>query len=83
MFSWITIWKQLMLCLNEIDFNSCSWKFHYSLTLQNINDEKNVYGENGTMILHENFITLPLYETFTSLNVEYIATLLTQGMQFM
>lgn len=26
------------------------------------------------MILYENFITLPLYETFTSLNVEYIAT---------
>jgi hypothetical protein len=35
------------------------------------------------MILYENFVTLPLYETFTSLNVEYIATLLTQGMQFM
>jgi hypothetical protein len=26
------------------------------------------------MILYENFITLPLYETFKSLNVEYIAT---------
>jgi hypothetical protein len=32
----------------------------------------NVNGENGTMIMYDNFTTLSSHETFTSLGVEYI-----------
>jgi hypothetical protein len=31
-------------------------------------------GQNGTMIIYDNFITLSSHKTFTSLRVEYIAT---------
>jgi hypothetical protein len=33
-----------------------------------------VNGQNGTMIIYDNFTTLSSHETFTSLGVEYIAT---------
>jgi hypothetical protein len=33
-----------------------------------------VNGQNGTMIVHDNFTTLSSHETFTYLKVEYIAT---------
>jgi hypothetical protein len=34
----------------------------------------NVDGQNGTMIIYDNFTTLSSHETVTSLGVEYIAT---------
>jgi hypothetical protein len=33
-----------------------------------------VNGQNGTMIIYDNFTTLSPHETFTSLKAEYIAT---------
>jgi hypothetical protein len=33
-----------------------------------------VNGQNGTMIIYDNFTTLSSHETFTSLGAEYIAT---------
>jgi hypothetical protein len=33
-----------------------------------------VSGQNGIMIIYDNFTTLSSHETFTSLGVEYIAT---------
>jgi len=33
-----------------------------------------VNGQNGTMIIYDNFTTLSSHETFTSLRAEYIAT---------
>jgi hypothetical protein len=35
-----------------------------------------VNGQNGTMIIYDNFTTLSSHETFTSLGVEYIAATL-------
>jgi hypothetical protein len=74
MFSWITISKQLILCLNETHFNTLTSN-NISLNIdKRTHSMISVNGRNGIMIIYDNFTTLSSHETFTSLGVEYIAT---------
>jgi len=65
-----------ILCFNETYFNT--WMFYN--TSSNIDTKTHsmisVNGQNGTMIIYDNFTTLSSHEIVTSLGAEYIAATL-------
>jgi len=73
-FSDYTLKKTHILCLNETHFNTLTSN-NTSLNIDaKTHSMISVNGQNGTMIIYDNFTTLSSHETFTSLGVEYIAT---------
>lgn len=74
MFSWITILKNHIFCLNETHLNlqiSQISSFIDSTNYSSIN----ACGRDDTMIVYDHYTILTLHETFTTLGVEYIATI--------
>ncbi len=62
-----------ILCFNETHFNTLTSN-NTSLNVDTRTHSMiSVNGQNGTMIIYDNFTTLSSHETFTSLLAEYIA----------
>jgi hypothetical protein len=75
-FSYYNFKTTHILCLNETNFNTLTSN-NTSLNIDTrLHSTISVNGQNCTMIIYDNFITLSSHETFTSLRVEYIVTTL-------
>ncbi len=65
-----------ILCFNETYFNTLMFNNTSSNIDTRTHSMISVNGQNGTMIIYDNFTTLSSHETITSLGAEYIATTL-------